>query len=501
MNKKELLYFCGVGLLVLLAYLPTLQHELIWDAKPLILENDLLVKPFRPLAPFGSGYWASTSQSIGAGDYYRPLTILSLMIDRVLLGLGPTAMRLGNLLIFLAGLLVVFLLLRRLSPGDTFGPRTTLILFALFPLHLDNVTWVAARGDLLMFFFAFLALLLADRHAENSRPVSGLLVVPFFTLALLAKEAAVFFLPLFFLLPRPWNHRRVILTAALAATAILHILLKAAVTGSSGGSFAWFPGLGENLLKPLGALGYYLRSLVYPLSYDMFLAVDDLLAWIYPAAGLLFALSLLGLLLFLRRFPVHLFFWALPAVFIGAHLTMIFTPIYPYAVSTRYLLVPALGWCWLLSLAAARLPGLLRRVLPAALVLLFLTSIPANGRRYDSETRFWQESLAGAPHDPFFMSRYADQLRLAGDADGARALLHRALERPMRRNTALSIALQLAEISFQQSRFQESLAWLARLDGLQPGPAHLAWRDQLRQRLESLGFKANDLTRTAEEEP
>ena len=113
MKHKKVVFLCAVILLPLLVYLPTLTHELIWDSKPMILENDLLKGEFSLSAPFRSGYWASTSQRSSGYDYYRPLMVLSFMAEKAVWGLNPFRLRLVNLFIFIAGLIVFYLFLSR----------------------------------------------------------------------------------------------------------------------------------------------------------------------------------------------------------------------------------------------------------------------------------------------------------------------------------------------------------------------------------------------------
>ena len=488
MKKKPFLFFLIFFSLLLLAYLPSLQYELIWDSTSLINENDLLKGPFRPLAPFRHGYWATTSQAFAGNDYYRPLTILSFMTEKALFGLSSKSMRLFNLVFFYLACLSLFLLMRRfcVSPPERRLAYTAMLLFACFPLHLDNIIWVVARGDLLMILFAFPALLLADIYLEKKTFFPAFSACLAFGLALLAKESALFFLPILILLPLLRRQRpQLAFSLALLLTASGHWLLKGLVTGRQAVPMKCFPGFLENVLQPLGVLGYYLRSLFYPLHYDMFLAVDDVQGVLYRLLGAVFLLSLGAGFFLARHRPFLILPLSFTAIFIGAHLLMIYTPIYPYAISTRYLLVPLAGFCWLLALAIDRLPVLLRRVLPIALAVLFLSVIPLKGAKYRNETAFWASALVSAPHDPFFLSKCANQMRLAGRLDQARALLLKAMERPMQRGTALTITLLMADIALRQGHPRESLEWLERLDEFYPGSLHLKRRELIVARIKA----------------
>jgi tetratricopeptide (TPR) repeat protein len=475
MKHKKAWFLILLTTLPLLVYLPTLKHELIWDSKPMILENDLLQGNFSPLAPFRSGYWASTSQRGPGYDYYRPLMVLSFMTEKAVWGLDPFRLRLVNLLIFIAGLIVLYFFLGRQTSAGGIA-ETAVLLFALFPLNLDNITWVVGRCDLLMFFFGLLALLAFDHFLERRTVLAGALTVACYLLALFAKEAAIFFLPVF-PLHELVRRRRLSypIHASLLLVSALYWGAKSAVIGRSGVPIHFSHSLWENGRVLLGVLGYYFRSLVFPFRYDMFLPVDKVKTFFYAGAGALFLLVLALLLLRGRKKPRYLqaLIWIAP--FLAGHLLMVFTPIYPFSISTRYLLLPAIGLLWMLSHLLGPLSGPKRKFVLVMLLIAQAAAIAGNARKYNSETDFWAAALKSCPDDSFFLSQYAGQLRRDGDFIRSEILLRRALTLPMRSSTAVAIALQLADIARSRARYAESLGWLEKLRSL---PLDLPQADQ-----------------------
>jgi len=504
MKRNRLLFLVGLALLTALVYLPVLKSTLIWDSRPMILENDLLQGGASPAAPFRSGYWATTSQRNDLEyDYYRPLTTLSFMLEKAAWGLSPFRLRLVNLLIFIAALLLLALLLLRLAapPGVA---ETAAVLYALFPLHLDNINWVVSRCDLLMLLFGMLSLLLFDHFLEKRRPLAGWFALLSFALALLAKESALFFLPLFPL--HEFVRRRrisplLIIPPLLVSAAFW--LLKSSVIGRAGFPLRPLPSLWENVLPLLGALGYYARSLVFPFAYDMFLPVDAVQTIPCLAAGALFALFLaLAPVLALRRGGIQenqrnmlagAWIWIAP--FLGGALLMIFTPIHPFSISTRYLMVPAVGWTWLLAHALAALPARARKAVAVILVAGSAAAIAIHSQKYRSETAFWESAVRSCPDDSFFLSKYAGQLREDGDSLRGESLLRRALAFKLSSSTASSIALQLADIALAKGRYTESLGWLEKLRALPLTPL----RAELRLRLLLRIHRARNNLAAAEE--
>ncbi|MCJ7525009.1 MAG: hypothetical protein MUP71_07250 [Candidatus Aminicenantes bacterium] len=465
-QHKKVLFAAALALLTILVYFPSLNHELIWDSKPIIQENALLQGEFSATAPFQSGYWASTSQRDSGYDYYRPMMILSFMMEKAIWGLSPFRLSLLNLLLFVAGLIVLYLLLSRqaAAPGVA---ETAVVLFALFPLNLDNICWVVGRCDLLMFLFGLLAIYAFDLFLEKRSARYGFMALAAYLFALFSKEASLFFLPVFILLELSRRKRLTLPlhTAFLCAT-ILFWLLKSTVIGRSGIPIHFSPSIWENTSSLLGVMGYYFRSLLFPFKYDMFLAVDAVQTLPYLLSGFLFLLLLVTLPWLGRKMKPVLYAWIWMAPFMAGYLLMVFTPLYPFSISTRYLMIPAIGWVWVLSHLLHGLPAFLRKSLFFMLIVISALAVIGNCKKYSNETAFWKSALHSCPNDSFFLNKYAGQLLQNGDFLGAETNLHHALSFKMKNSTAISIALQLAEIAFEKARYAESLDWLEKIRSL-----------------------------------
>ena len=81
------------------------------------------------------------------------------------------------------------------------------LLFAVHPLHVQSVAWVAERKDVLCTFFWMLAMGAYVRYIERPRPGSYVSVLAFFALGLMAKPMVVT-LPFVLLLLDYWPLRR-----------------------------------------------------------------------------------------------------------------------------------------------------------------------------------------------------------------------------------------------------------------------------------------------------
>ncbi len=138
---------------------------------------------------------------------WHPLTWLSHMLDAEFYGLNAGGHHLTNVLFHMANTLLLFFLLRRIT--DTLW-RSAIVaaLFALHPLHVESVAWVAERKDVLSTFFGMLALISYVRYIQQrSRSGYGLALLCFM-LALLAKPMLVT-LPFVLLLLDYWPLGRI----------------------------------------------------------------------------------------------------------------------------------------------------------------------------------------------------------------------------------------------------------------------------------------------------
>lgn len=101
----------------------------------------------------GDVAWAWKSAELG----YYPLTWLSHMLDVALFGLDAGGHHATSLLLHIASTSLLFVALRRLT-GSVIRSAVVAALFAIHPMHVESVAWVAERRDTLSTLFAILAL-------------------------------------------------------------------------------------------------------------------------------------------------------------------------------------------------------------------------------------------------------------------------------------------------------------------------------------------------------
>ena len=114
--------------------------------------------------------WAGVKWAFGltGGDYWHPLTWLSLMLDASLFGQQAGGFHFTNVALHAANAVLLFLLLRRLT-GAMWRSVVVAALFALHPLRVESVAWVAERKDVLSGCFGLLSLLCYAHYAARGQ--------------------------------------------------------------------------------------------------------------------------------------------------------------------------------------------------------------------------------------------------------------------------------------------------------------------------------------------
>jgi protein O-mannosyl-transferase len=131
--------------------------------------------------------WAFTTRH---ASNWHPLTWLSHMLDVQLFGFNARGHHLTNLFFHIANSLLIFLVFHRMTKA-IWQSAFVAALFALHPLHVESVAWVAERKDVLSTFFWMLTLGAYLCYAERPGLLRYLSVVLFFAMGLMAKPMLV----------------------------------------------------------------------------------------------------------------------------------------------------------------------------------------------------------------------------------------------------------------------------------------------------------------------
>jgi protein O-mannosyl-transferase len=371
LTPRQVLIAAGIVALAGLLYLPTLRYDFVWDDRGLITENrDLLVPT--PFGFFGQSFthwWANEGRI--PHQYYRPLVVSSLWLDRKLWGLKPAGFHLTSVLLNCGvGILVVLVLAEMLA---SFWPVLLGgLAFALHPTHVESVAFVADRTDLMMTFLVLLAFIALLRYKRRPSTSGSVLTLVPFAAALLCKETAALFpvLAFFLLLPelrhRERRRRVLVLVGALAAVVVAYLAARTAVL--TGPAPSWGD-VGPRLrfMLAVNAFGRYAFLALIPFDRRVrFTGPQAVAAFGWPTVAAVAALAGLAWMVFrFRQKPegtgsLWFFLFILPACNL--------VPPGPSYVSPRMLYLPTVGAVLTLAALAMTLRRG-RRVLAAAAVL------------------------------------------------------------------------------------------------------------------------------------
>lgn len=185
LNKYCVLLICvALALVIFIVFEPVCRNEFIgFDDSTYVTRNPHI----RAGLTRDSIAW---SFGFKTGSYWHPLTWLSHMLDCQLYGLSPGMHHLTNLFLHIANGLLLFLVLKRMTRAF-WRSLFVALLFALHPINVDAVAWVAERKNILSTFFWMLTMLTYVFYSEHPSPSRYLLALLFFALGLLAKPMLV----------------------------------------------------------------------------------------------------------------------------------------------------------------------------------------------------------------------------------------------------------------------------------------------------------------------
>ena len=200
-NRRQEIIICLVLIAAnLVIYWQITNHEFInCDDGLYVTENSRVQAGLT----FENIKWAFTSYH---ASNWHPLTWLSHMLDIELYGLNPMGHHWTNLQFHIANTLLLFFILFKMT-GALWRSAFVAALFALHPLHVESVAWVAERKDVLSTFFGMLTISAYIIYVKKRNFFRYSLVFIFLSLGLMAKPMLVT-LPFVLLLLDLWPLKR-----------------------------------------------------------------------------------------------------------------------------------------------------------------------------------------------------------------------------------------------------------------------------------------------------
>lgn len=356
--------------------------------------------------------WAFTA--VTAGNWH-PLTWISHAMDCQLFGLNAGGHHLTSVLLHVLNVVLLFLLLNKVTAARG---RSLLVaaLFALHPLNVESVAWIAERKNLLCTLFFLLALAAYGWYAQKPGIKRYLAVAALFVLGLASKPMVITF-PCVLLVLDFWPLRRIkdwtpaattfplpqmsfsrllleklpMFALSCASAVITVIAQRSANAIPKTWPFAW------RLENAVYGYAMYLWKALFPQGLALFYPYTLLDYWQVGLAAVF--LLAIGLSLWRwgseRPYLVSGYLW-----FLGTLVPVIgIIQVGAQARADRYAYIPLLGifvaLVWLLSdIADSKEIGLRWRIPTAAIVLVVLSLVTWRQLGYwRSNVDLWTHSL------------------------------------------------------------------------------------------------------------
>ena len=425
-------------------YYPVQTHPFInYDDRDYVYEN--------PQVQAGITWptikWAFTTSAAGN---WHPLTWISHALDYQFFGLDPSGHHDVNVFFHAVNVVLLFLLLLR---ATGYAGRSFMVaaLFALHPINVETVAWIAERKNILSMMFFLLALGAYRWYASRPRVDRYLLVALLFALGLMAKPQIIT-LPCVLLLWDYWPLQRMFRSkrdsknqpaAPIPARSFLWLIVEklplfALVAASAIVTLKvqrttrlWFPRLlriGNGILS----YGRYIRKAVWPTDLAlMYPHPGELLKWwsVVLSGVVLLAITVLVIVGRRHRYLVVGWLW-----FLGTLVPMLgLVQVGLQAMADRYAYASFIGLFIMICWGAADMGERLhfpRVVLPSVSIaaLLALTVLARQQINYwQTDVDVWTHALQVTTGNWIAESQLGTALAIDGRVEEAIPHFHNAL--------------------------------------------------------------------------
>jgi tetratricopeptide (TPR) repeat protein len=435
-EKRNSIVCLLLAVVTLALYNPVNRHPFVnYDDDRYVTENSHV----RQGLTWGTFTWALTSTEQAN---WHPLTWISHAIDCSLFRLNPAGHHFTSVLLHAVNVMLLFLLLA--SATGRMGPSVFVAaLFAVHPINVESVAWVAERKNVLCTLFFFLALLAYSWYAEKPHWKRYLAGVALFTAGLAAKPMVIT-LPFVLLLWDYWPLGRVRganqeggsktqlswsrlvlekLPLLLFSAASAVITMHAQQAGRALRSTQEFA-LAARIENAIYAYAKYLWKMVWPARLAPLYPHpgDSLAAWkVVVAALVLLAITVVALRFRTRRYLLVGWLW-----FLGTLVPVIgLVQVGDAAMADRYAYLPLIGIFMMIAFGAADLAdaknvGASAQLVAAAAVLIVLAMVTHRQMGYwQSDQDLWARALAVTQNNFVAEDNMGGALVLEGKPDEA----------------------------------------------------------------------------------
>lgn len=334
-------------------------------------------------------------------ELYRPLQNISFIIDSQWVGVSSKSFHLTNLIIHFLTIIMLFFLLKEIKLGEKISFFGALI-YAVHPLLAYTVSWIPARGDLLLGLFGLSTIYFYFRYLNTQKIKYLVFHFISFILALLSKESGLMILPILWFYQfivfknSKWNKSFFVLLAAYILVIATYLYMRSlSIVQASEGNFGIMAFIENIRTLPESIFKFLIPiNIVLLPFYDMGRTL----------AGVVAIIFLLGLLFKTQKTELRLklggLFWLLILILPG----MAYNPhwseyIYNYLLHRSYF--PFIGlYIFLLLLLKPWVENLKLKslILISSGLIISLAVLNINfNKAFSSPQKFWEAAVKTNP--------------------------------------------------------------------------------------------------------
>jgi tetratricopeptide (TPR) repeat protein len=455
-----------VAVVCFVAYIPAMNGGFVWDDEAWTSSISSLLADLPGLARM----WATPE----ALQQYFPLTGTTFWIDHQLWGNWTLPYHLENLVLHLVSAFLFWRLLLRLGIE---GAWLAAALFAVHPVMVESVAWIAERKNGLSMVLMLGSLLVYGRFSafgneaaakKRWTPYAGALVL--FSMAMMAKASA-FVLPVAVLVIVWWRQGRLrwrdhvlpLVPFLLISIAFSLFILWLEVHHVGADGREWPVAVAQRPIIAGLAVWFYLGKFVWPAELHPIyprwdIDVHNVWLWLAPASVVVLIVGLWLARRRLGRGPIAAVLLFLTALFPVLGFLDVYGMVYSF-VADRWAYVPSLPIFAIAAAGVARFAQSRASVAGVfALPVLVVLTWQKAGQYKDAQT-LMRAALAGNPRCWLACYNLANDLRHEGREEEAEELFERAIA--IWPEYAKAHA-NLASLKIHQGKDEEAMAHLVR---------------------------------------
>lgn len=454
LSRKErgVIHFSHIlimALLIFTVYFNSINNGFVADDNAFVKDNISI----RNLNNFALFFYETDTVATSKPEWgtliYRPLRTLSFAFDYYLYGINATGYHLTNLILYIMVCISLYFLIFQLFDH----PLTAFLgalLFGIHPLHVEAVSWIASRADIIGLLFLNLSLVTYVYYRKYSNLKKYFfLSLSFSFIAYLGKETMVCLPGIIILYDYATQNKKSLLSmvrsnftpwVCFALVCAIYLVLRFSITGKMDTAQEWWGGSPwSNFLMMAKATAVYLRLLIFPFKLNIHYVIEPV-STIFNLK-VLFSLSIIALSFALIIYSYRrnrIIFFSLVWFYLALIPISNIVPISFSMMAERYIFMPSVGPIIAMSYglvftfnkAKAGMGKSWERLIIATIVLIclaFSITVIFRNKVYKSQFTFFSSVVASSPNSAPSLAGLAGLHKMNNDYEKALEYYERAL--------------------------------------------------------------------------